>query len=262
MKIDNRCVRPHGCRKNYFIVILSILLFALLPAAGCATPSLRPLNPEPGTAEPTEPPETSAPIFLTTAPLSDATTEQEETTPSVTTETVPATTPETDIPWSQDLRGLIDSLRPPFMTGRSIPFYARILRTPPLSHTLGVSTNPLMISNRETLVTFLERVKYGWQLKDSDIRNLLDVYNNDFFHKNVLIAGAIGLNSGSIQVGVRDVLQTDDQLSVLFNFTFPEIGTMDMMSWHYFVEIAASDAAGRTVAGSYMPNVEKTTIAE
>jgi hypothetical protein len=141
-----------------------------------------------------------------------------------------------------------------------IPFSARILRTPPTASTFGISTDPVIFSNGKQLLDYLDEARYGWQFSDDDIDQLLAAYDDDFFLKKVLIVGAIGLSSGSIKVGIEDIIQSDEQLNVLYRFQFPETGTCDMMSWHYFVEISADDASGRTVAKSYLPNIGTPTI--
>lgn len=155
----------------------------------------------------------------------------------------------------QDLRNLQETLCPPPIKGKSISRFARILRTPPEGEKAGVSTDPLILLSSNDLAKFLEESRVGWQFSEEDERLLKTVYDEDFFQNKVLIAGALGLNSGSIQVGIEDVLQTEDHLAVLFNFTFPERGTTDMMSWHYFIEIEAGEAADREAAKSYMPNM-------
>ena len=79
---------------------------------------------------------------------------------------------------------------------------------------------------------YLDEACYGWQFIDDDMDQLLEEYDDEFFLKKVLIVGAIGLSSGSIKVGIEDIVQSDKLLTVcIFQFRKPD----DMMSWHYFV---------------------------
>ncbi|NLL91073.1 MAG: hypothetical protein GX222_01450 [Ruminococcaceae bacterium] len=157
----------------------------------------------------------------------------------------------------QDLRTLRETLRPPLVEGDSIGYFARILRTPPKGKTAGVSTNPVLLNSSDGLNEFLQEALIGWQFAEEDMLLIKAVYNDDFFKDKVLIAGALGLNSGSIQVGIEKVIQTKDYVAVLFNFTFPETGTADMMSWHYFVEVDAGEAEGREAAQTYLPDMSR-----
>jgi hypothetical protein len=223
------------------LIVLSLLLAGIL-ATSCETSDL------------------SHP-FDTSASTSDLTTSPIPPEPSDNTKTEPQpTTTTTDIPWSQKIRDLKKKLLTPIVAGKSIPFSARILRTPPTASTFGISTDPVIFSNGKQLLDYLDEARYGWQFSDDDIDQLLAAYDDDFFLKKVLIVGAIGLSSGSIKVGIEDIIQSDEQLNVLYRFQFPETGTCDMMSWHYFVEISADDASGRTVAKSYLPNIGTPTI--
>lgn len=262
MKTNRFRLKSRTIRQIIPVLIATSLLLVIVLAASCDTSKLtRPIGTEPLASE-------SMPMTSPTSELTTTTTEPATITTTLTTENdavteppLPVTTTPADEFWEQDLSELLNALRPPIVPGNSIPFDARILRTPPREYTVGISTNPVIISNVEQLTIHLSKAQNGWYLDDTDVDNLLDVYNREFFRKSVLIAGAIGLNSGSIQVDVKEVIQTDEHLTVLFNFTFPETGTCDMMSWYYFVEVSANDAAGRTAANSYLPNVESPTLA-
>ncbi len=261
MKTNRFRLKSRKIRQTIPVLIATSFLLVIVLIASCDMPNLsRPLGTEPPASE-SEP--TTTATSATTATTETATSTTISTTEEDTvTEPLPpvTTTPKNEL-WEQDLSELLNALRPPIVPGNSVPFYARILRTPPRDEsTVGISTNPIIISNVDQLTAHLSKAQNGWQFNDSDVENLLTVYNREYFHKNVLIAGAIGLNSGSIQVGIKDVIQTDEHLTVLFNFTFPETGTCDMMSWYYFVEVSAIYAAGRTAANSYMPNVESPTL--
>ncbi len=224
---------------KWLVVCVSIFLVVAILVASCG------LNEEP-------------------QPIDSGTTTSSTESDPMTTPSSPRspfdTTSTSSNPWSQDLRDLIESLRPPIVSGKSIPYFARIMRTIPLAPTLGISTNPVLLNNKDDLSSYLQKATCGWQFNEADVEKLLEVYNDGFFDKKVLIVGAIGLNSGSIQVDVKEVIQTDDELTVLFNFIVPDVGTADMMSWHYFVEIAASDADGRKLANFYLPNVGNPTF--
>jgi hypothetical protein len=185
---------------------------------------------------------------------------QPHSQPSDGVETVnPSLTEELNV---QDLRNLQETLRPPSIEGDSIGYFARILRTPPKGKTAGVSTDPVLLRSGNELNEFLQEVMTGWQFAEEDMLLIKTVYNDDFFKDKVLIAGALGLNSGSIQVGIEKVIQTEDHLAVMFNFTFPETGTCDMMSWHYFVEVETDEAKGREVAQTYLPDMSRSEEAE
>jgi hypothetical protein len=242
MKTNISRLKSHSVRRIASILIVLSLLLAGILATSCET------------SDPSHPFDTSASTSdLTTSPIPPEPSDNTKTEPQPTTTT-------TDIPWSQKIRDLKKKLLTPIVAGKSIPFSARILRTPPTASTFGISTDPVIFSNGKQLLDYLDEARYGWQFSDDDIDQLLAAYDDDFFLKKVLIVGAIGLSSGSIKVGIEDIIQSDEQLNVLYRFQFPETGTCDMMSWHYFVEISADDASGRTVAKSYLPNIGKPTI--
>ncbi|HHX19448.1 MAG TPA: hypothetical protein GX728_03305 [Clostridiaceae bacterium] len=262
MKTNRFRLKSRTIRQILPVLIATSLFLTIVFVASCDQAGS--LNPDGSESPASE----SMPMTSPTSELTTTTTEPATITTTFTTKNdavteppLPVTTTPADELWEQDLSELMNALRPPIVPGNSIPFDARILRTPPRECTVGISTNPVIISNVDQLTVHLSKAQNGWYFNDTDVDNLLDVYNREFFRKNVLIAGAVGLNSGSIQVDIKDVIQTDEHLTVLFNFTFPELGTCDMMSWYYFVEVSANDAAGRTAANSYLPNVESPTLA-
>lgn len=233
-------LKTRTVRQMPFILIVLFLLFATVVTVGCESAGLsRPFDSSAPTSvsSPSEPSDSS-----TTGPQS------------------PTTTPTGD-PWSYDIDDFKNSFHPPVLSGKSIPFSARILRTPPDAGTAGISTDPVIIYNIKQLSDFFEKSRCGWQFSDDDTDQLLAAYDDKFFLNNVLIVGAVGMGSGSIQVDIEDVIQEDETLTVVYQFEFPEVGTCDMMSWHFFIEISADDAAERTVAKSYLPNVESPTFA-
>ena len=225
-----------------FLIVFSLLLAGIL-ATSCET------------SGPSHPFDTSNPTSdLTTSPIPTHPTDSANTEPQNTTTTT------TDFTRSKKIHDFKTKLIIPDVAGKSIPFTARILRTLPTASTFGISTDPVIISNGKQLSDYLDEACYGWQFIDDDMDQLLEEYDDEFFLKKVLIVGAIGLSSGSIKVGIEDIVQSDKLLTVLYRFQFPETGTCDMMSWHYFVEISADAASGRTVAKSYLPNVESPSI--
>ncbi|HZK29266.1 MAG TPA: hypothetical protein VFD19_03510 [Clostridia bacterium] len=122
-----------------------------------------------------------------------------------------------------------------------------------MSHSVGLTTDPLMIYNTEDLGTFIVDAAAGWQWKQSDLTQMRLIYNDDFFHDKVLIVGVLSLTSGSVQLGISKVTQTETTLYVDFKLTYPQFGTNDITSWHYLVEVSAIDAAGRTPASNLSP---------
>lgn len=232
----------HVRQATSILLVLSLLLAGIL-AVSCKTSS------------PSQPFDESSPSSeLTVAPITPEPSGDTITEPPSTTVTV------TDDPLSQDIDDYKNQFLPPNVAGTSIPFAARMLRTPPTTGTVGISTNPVILHNGEELSDYLAEAQYGWQFSDEDMDELHADYDHEFFRESVLIVGAIGLNSGSIQVGIKDIIKDAERLTVLYDFVFPEVGTCDMMSWHYFIGISADDAAGRTIAESYLPNIESPTI--
>lgn len=134
-----------------------------------------------------------------------------------------------------------------FFQGESVPFRGRVIPTRPLGFGVGVTSEPTLIESIEKLQTFLDSAKHGWQWGSNSIDELLEDYNQAYFHGHVLICGAVSATSGSTQVVVNDVLQTEADLTIMIDMIFPNIGTADMMSWHYFVEIASEEVGERSL---------------
>jgi len=126
--------------------------------------------------------------------------------------------------------------------GEPIDFRYRIFRTRPLGSGAGVTSSPSLISSVQELRTFLSGAHISWQWADQSVSELVDAYDEHYFEDHVLVAGVVSAGSGSTRVNITGVSRTEEFLTVIFQLDRPAIGTADMMSWHYFVEIGSSDA--------------------
>lgn len=236
------------------VSLVIIIVFVAMLVASCAIPEpSRPITEFSSSVSAT----TTSSTSVSNTPTTSAT-----TTPLTTMVPTPTKPVETVDPnrWGTNLEELMRKLHRLPVAGDSIPYNARILRTAPMSYGVGLTTDPVIIYNTEDLCSFLLNAATGWQWKESDLAQMRLVYNDNFFHDKVLIAGVIGLTSGSIQLGVSEVTQTQTKLYVDFSLTYPQFGTSDMMSWHYFIEVSTLDAAGRTPS-SNLPSSTGNPIA-
>ncbi len=129
-----------------------------------------------------------------------------------------------------------------FYGGESIAHCSRIVPTRPIGAGVGVTSAPVLIKSAEQLRRFLEGTRGGWQWSDALLEELFETYDMRFFENRVLAAGVVSADSGSTSVTVSDVVKTDTGARIMLRLEAPAIGTTDMMSWHYFVELLAGEA--------------------
>lgn len=149
-----------------------------------------------------------------------------------------------------------------YMTGRTgvhFPFQnllrrdpiahrSRIVPTRPLGAGIGVTSAPRIIDGVDQLRRFINGSRYGWQWNEVSLNELFAAYDERFFENRVLAAGVVSASSGSTIVTVSDVIKTDKRIVIFLRLHAPSIGTADMMSWHYFVELLAEDVGDGDVS--------------
>lgn len=137
--------------------------------------------------------------------------------------------------------------------GETVPCTAYVVKSPPLSSKIGVTDEPVILRSKAEYDTFMRSRRQGWQFTADQLETLGARYSETFFDERALIVGAVGAGSGSTLVEVKGVTDDGTHLIVNIALTAPEIGTMDMMSWHYFVDVAADAADGRTAVSTAPP---------
>jgi len=133
-------------------------------------------------------------------------------------------------------------------SGEPIAYRSRVIPTRPLGAGVGVTSAPVLIKNAEQFNSFVDGTRYGWQWDQARLDELFKKYNASFFENRVLAAGVVSAGSGSTRVTVSNVIKTDTGVQIILRLESPEIGTADMMSWHYFVELLAEEVGDGDVS--------------
>ena len=133
-------------------------------------------------------------------------------------------------------------------SGEPIDYRIRVIPTRPLGAGVGVTSAPVLIKSVEQFRSFVDGAHYGWQWDQARLDDLFKKYNASFFETRVLAAGVVSASSGSTRVTVSGVIKTETGVRIFLRLESPEIGTADMMSWHYFVELLAEDVGDGDVS--------------
>ncbi len=131
--------------------------------------------------------------------------------------------------------------------GEPIAYHDRIVRTRPLSAGIGVTSAPTVIDGVDRLRSFLNGARHDWQWDDARLNEVIEAYDARFFEDRILAAGVVSAGSGSTKVTISDVTRTEAGILIILRLQAPSIGTADMMSWHYFVELFAEDVGDSEV---------------